>query len=245
MAQNSILEINCTSKMKTKMFKIMDIFYRTVFVLLGVDFGFFRHKRVPVKLCKLYSFIYLVSIDLSIIFYFFTYRDFWQFTWFFAATIKFNLIILRLIYLSDDSTFFNFHKEIFITDLKSGIDSTSFNLEIKMLSSCFVWICLKFALNGIYWFKAKDYTDVILLTPYLLMANGSELHILTYSFIFYSIYSRIRIFIDMIAKAERDFCTHQQTYKQYVDIIEKYKNIFDPTVSYYFTEYLYIFVLRK
>lgn len=224
-ANNSDMEFNSAPKIKNNMLIIMDIFYQTVFVLIGLDFGFFRYKCVPVKLCKLYSLIYLICIDSSIYFYFFTFRDFWQFIWFFAVVIKFNLFKLRLIYLTDDDTFCHFHSEISFVDFKIGIDSTSLNMELKIFFCNFLWICLKLGGYAIYWLISKVHADAILLTPYLLMAIGSELFFITYAFIFYAIYSRMRIFNNMLEKTEWGFSTHQQKYKLYVDIIEKYKNL--------------------
>lgn len=217
-------------KMKNKMFKIMVIFYRSVFVLLGLDFGFCRHKDVPVKFFKLYSFIYCVIFNVSI-YFIFIFRNFWQFTWFVSEVVKFNLLKLRLLYLKDENSFCNFHEEIFLADLSSEIDSTSLNMELKILLFTFVWISLKLVLHGIYWLLTEYRPDQILVMHYLLMTIGSELIIIAYAFMFYATCSRFKKIIEKLEIAESDFCRYQQTYKLYVDIIEKYKKLFDPTVS--------------
>lgn len=227
---NSNINPNYTIKKKNKLFTVMSLLYQILFILGGMDHGFFRYKIVPVKVVKLYSFILCVALNITAFINIIFVSSLFRYSWLISVVIKYDLYILHLIFLRNNNYFFNLFEDLSVIDSKSGIGSST-DVEMKLLISCFGWICVQSFSSLTYCYITQWCISTVRYSVANLMAICSDLFILTYAFMFYTIYSRMKQLSILLTKTESEFSTPQCIYRLYVDTIEKYKKAFDQTVS--------------
>lgn len=220
---------NRTFFKKNNVFPMMDVFYQMLFVLGGMNHGFFRYKILSVKILKVYSFVLCIIFNVAMFRNVDFLNDLLRNSWAISLITKYNLNILHLIFLSQNNSFFNLFEELFVIDSKSGIVAS--DVEMKVLCFCWGWICVKIVANVIYCSGAGLCLPFIRFLCTFIMALSSDLLILTYALMFYAIYSRMKQFVTILERTESDFTIYQFMYKLYVDTIEKYKKAIDLSVS--------------
>lgn len=233
--ENTVTELNVLSKQtqKSKYFKVMKTFYIVLHYCFGLDFGFFQYESskwsIFWKLITILKSIILCSVCLL------TLEDmdiFHVAVFYYITLIHYFLNVICLVLINPNKTFCKLFYDLDSIDLKLNTNSSSFNLEIKILLIIFLHLSFKALIPFLFCFfydmSLKPIGSMFIFLS--LIACLYFVHI-TYGFIFYSIYCRLTKFASILITSRSDFSSLQHTYKSIIEMTEAYKKAFDPVVS--------------
>ncbi|KOB67056.1 Gustatory receptor 14 [Operophtera brumata] len=233
--EDTVIKITVLSEQtpKSKYFKVMKTFYKVLHYFCCLDFGFFEYKSS--KWCNFWKLITILqSIILgSICLLTLDNMDlFYVCVWYYVTIIHYFLNVISLVLFNPNKTFYRLFFELDSVDLKLKANSTSFNIEIKILLIMILHLFFRTIIACFYCF----FYDACLKpdgSAFLFLSLVACLYLvhITYGFLFYSIYCRLRTFASILRTASSDFSSLQQTYRSIVELTEAFKTEFDPVVA--------------
>lgn len=225
--------INVFSKQihKTKYFMLMEIYYKLMHVFCFLDLGFFKNKfskrrifwksvtivELVMFCCVSYYGLDIQRVDISV-----------QITYYYSI-ITYICYVLALILVNPNKTFYRLFFDLESIDYMLRINSSSYNLEIKLLVCNLLQGSFRCLMFIIYTLSFGMGSDTIILRYFILTCLNVVL--ITYTFLFYSINCRLNALMFIIKPATSNFTSLQLIYKAIVELTLKYKNAFDPLVS--------------
>lgn len=216
--------------------KCLLIVYKTLHILFGLDFGFIKFNCFGIKLAPK-----IITAIPSFFFCVFAGLDFFRAEvllyyaiCYFILHIQYFMCALMLNLIKDDSTFLNLYQDLRIIDLGLKVDHAFYNLEVKLLLSILACLCLRIIIaighcTYLTFCVTSDWRHVM----YLHTLFGLIVILITCSFMFFAINSRLKNLVSLLKAENSDFLSIQYLYKSIVDIAEKHKAAFDPVVSRY------------
>lgn len=213
-----------------KPFLVMKTFYRMLYIFSCLDYGFFEQKsfgaRLFWRIITVLRLVFFVGLDLILL----DYGEFLPWLIFYFSYYFINVFILMS--LSPNNTFYQLHCDLKNIDIQLQKSSSSYKLEIKIVSCAIVDIVLKFVAYTLFCME-KNYCVRPVVARYvflwLIISVGTVQ--LSCTFAFYSLFCRLKHFSFILQTENRDNLSMQFIYKSIVDLAEIQKSAFSPMVS--------------
>lgn len=217
----------------TTAYKVMETFFKLMHILLGADYGFFRHRSQKFKyLIPILTFLYcclLVGIVVS-------YLDVDKKSFKFYGTIwslgQYLMSASILLLFRRNTTFADFNTEIRKIDFDLRIKSSTFNIEMKLLFIISFFSTIRW-FTGLYSCLNSDRNTCpepwwtgIFFAGFILSIDTC---LAVCAMVFYAIHCRLFQLLSILNDA--NIRSLLMLYKTIVDLTEKYKNAYNSVVS--------------
>ncbi|KAG6443572.1 uncharacterized protein LOC119193759 [Manduca sexta] len=214
---------------KTTVSKAMFIFFVLIHVIFCLDFGFIRFKSSKAKLVFKALTLFLSAVIVSTCFIsFYLSSDIHTHITSSMHLLRY-IIYVFILSFRNDSTLFDLQETLNIINSKYGY--TSFKLDIKIIL-CTLSIFMFDTVLAIMKYTLIDPNCEILKPLSLLIIVpiiAIDFVLIVYFFLFYSVFCHLRVFSLHLPKS--DIVVSQTVYKEFVDITEKTRKVFDCACS--------------
>lgn len=226
LVKSSLDDYELSNKTKT-LFKLLNIY-------IAYDFGFFNIKsKIPRILLKSYSLVFCFSISIVCILTQYENGNI-QMILSTSYVLRYMMYVLILTFSKSTKSFSDFQKDLFALDAEMNVDSNTYKLDFKMMSSLLFFVSLRFSLILMNWYSNRLFMNsAVLLRSFLFIPPllGNDVMIVMYMIVFYSVNCRVRKFTDYIKDGEIDTVCCEYLYKMIVDTTEEIMKTFEPAVS--------------
>lgn len=229
-------KINSLYHGKDTSFKYVQLCYKVIHIMLGLNFGFIKVK------CFKYKYISPVSVTIQCSFYMILagnlllrgISDVFGRVWYIAFFVRYYVYAIMLSFIKEELTFCNLFHDLRTIDLGLKVNHASYNLEVKLLLIVFTFLCFRLSITLSYCL----YFNIVICElkwnafVYFFTYFAMDILLTTCAFMFYAINCRLKKLTMLVMAENSDFISKQYLYKSIVDIAEQHKAAISPVVSY-------------
>lgn len=209
-----------------KPFNRLVVAYKLTHILFGLDFGFIEIELWGIK--KLQKALAVVQCIVGILLNIFSYNSknpnplhLW---WYFMAIAQYVVYVIILILIKKENTVSNLFQDIKAIDIGLRVNHASFNLEIKLFCTLVICVAYQLLVSFRYYYLQNSLFNSIL---HVSVLATIDLVRVTYAFMFYVIYCRLKVITLLLKEKQSGFLSIQYLYRSIVDVAEQHKNAFD------------------
>lgn len=202
-----------------------------VHVVFALDFGFLQFESQSVK--KLMKFFTLTQA--TVLFFIVTYLFFYAYPntysiWYFMDAMIYYIFVIIISF--SKNSYHDFQNDLHAFDREIEVYS-NFNVEYKIFVAFLLVLGFRCTLSASYCLYYVEYCvyPVQALSVYFVAMLGLNFVLITYAFLFQSVYYRMKNFTSFVKNVNTDVVSCHYLYKSLVEITVKAKKTFDIVVS--------------
>lgn len=207
-----------------------------ILFFFGMDFGLIKYKsrrqKITVKMWCLSIVTVFVICFFIMIYYLGMQLEFIVFN---SKCVFENYIhVLTLLLISDDKTFCSFLEDLNSIDLKLGVDSDSFHIDVKIYIY-FIMTLLYKSISSFFYCHNTQFNECIrpvwIQVLYNIPYGAIDFPSVILFFLFYAARCRLSVLRKAVESNKYEPTYLQNIYKSLINSTEKYKEAFNPIVS--------------
>lgn len=212
--------------------KMLQLFLAFTFFVYSMDFGLYKYKTCLAKIVIRFSILALTPFLSLLLLIFYVPVNYVNIFWFYKYMVAAYLHILILLTIPKNKSFYTFLKRLHSIDVKLGVDSDSYRMDIKLLiyfASSIAYKCITWSVYCFYFDDCLEplWIQVLYFIPYLSM----DIPLIMFFFIFYASCCRLVAFTEIFKNGRCCPIYFQNIYKYLHDSMETAIYAFVPLVS--------------
>lgn len=212
--------------------KLLKIFLEITLLVFSLDFGLYKYKSRLTKIVIVSILAFSTLLSISTFVSYLPNISHFTMLWHIKTLVLNHINILVLFIIPENKSFYIFLNHLHSIDVKLGVDSNSYRLDIKILIYFAVTVSFKIITSCIYCFHYRECLEVFwfkILSFFPL--TSMDIPLLIFFFVFYASRCRLVTLRKFIENTPCDPLYFQCIYKSLVDATETAKDALIPIVS--------------